>query len=48
MLENEETSEQIKATNVRTNYKKSRNAKNTPISQNAQSTQEEQIAQAKK
>ena len=27
MLENEETSEQIKATNVRTNYKKSRNAK---------------------
>ena len=46
MLENEETSEQIKQQMLE-QITKNQEMQNTPISQNAQSTQEEQIAQAK-
>ena len=46
MLENEETSEQIKQQMLE-QITKNQETQNTPISQNAQSTQEEQIAQAK-
>lgn len=46
MLENEETSEQMKEQMLE-QITKNQEMQNTPISQNAQSTQEEQIAQAK-